>query len=106
MFLSAMSCCGSSHLDNLSFIVNLCFMLWLHVAVLRLIPSCPQVVGDALNGSNELEARQTVEMLIEVAEADDVAFFKPRIPEVNAAARGCHRDRRDCASAPRGPHRP
>ena len=46
------------------------------------------VVADALNQSDELVARHTVELLIEVAEADNVAFFKPAIEQVSNSL-GC-----------------
>ena len=42
------------------------------------------VVSDALNAGDELVARHTVELLIEVAEADNVAFFKPAIDQAHA----------------------
>jgi len=45
------------------------------------------VVADALNSSDDLVARHTVELLIEVAEADNVAFFKPCIEQVLEAMR-------------------
>jgi len=39
------------------------------------------VVSDALNAQDELVARHTVELLIEVAECDNVSFFKPAIDQ-------------------------